>query len=128
MLRFFKNLWIVLAFLSATAASPARADMAKFEGALALFNEAALWRDGGLPGGGATFPTGGVYRFNSGLRVHIGGASTSVLRDIAERQTRLAAEIAGLSLEIVDAPKKRTSDSISSRNTWRRRASRRPAA
>ena len=100
------SLVLGLALGVAGAAAPAQADMAKFEAALALFNEAALWRDGGLPAGGNIFATGGASRFNTGLRVHLGNATTSSVRERAERETRLAAEIAGLSLEFVDTADK----------------------
>ncbi len=96
---------LVLGLALGTAA-PARADMAKFETALALFNEANLWRDGGLPGGGATFPLGGVYRFNTGLRVFVGGSTTSSVREHVEKTMRAGAEISGLALEFVDSAEK----------------------
>jgi hypothetical protein len=92
--------------LALCAAAPAQADMKKFETALALFNDAALWRDSGLPSGGGVFANGNVSRFNTGLRVHIGSATTSSARATAERETRLAAEMAGLSLEFVDSADK----------------------
>ena len=66
-----------LAAGTAAAAFPARADAAKLEAALALFNEAALWRDSGMPGGGALFATGGVFRLSTGLRA-LSGATRHV--------------------------------------------------
>ncbi len=107
--RIVRALWLAawLAWgLAFGAAAPAQADMKKFETALALFNEAALWRDSGLPSGGGVFANGNVLRYNTGLRVHIGSATTSSARATAERETRLIAEIAGLGLEFVDSADK----------------------
>ncbi|MCA3261041.1 MAG: sel1 repeat family protein [Telmatospirillum sp.] len=106
MARIFRALRWAAGLAAAMFATPASADVAKLEAALALFNEAALWRDGGLPGGGTLFATGGVFRFNTGLRVHVGGATTSTVREVAERHTREAAAIAGLALEFVDSADK----------------------
>jgi hypothetical protein len=92
--------------LALGAAAPVQADATKFEAALALFNEAALWRDSGLPSGGGVFPVGSISRYNSSLRVHLGNATTSSVRATAERESRLAAEIAGLGLEFVDSDDK----------------------
>jgi hypothetical protein len=90
-----RKLLVALILILSVAPLQARADMAKFEAALALFAEAALFgSDGEL--------NGNVLRFQSGLRVHFSAAATAAIRARAERLTREAAEIAGLPVEIVD--------------------------
>jgi hypothetical protein len=101
-----RRLLFALLLILSVAPLQARADMAKFEAALALFNEAALWRDSGQPAGGGVFPTGGVARFASELRVHIGGSATSSLRAAVAREMRLAADIVLLGGQFVDSADK----------------------
>ena len=90
-----RNLLFALSLVLMAAPLQARAEMARFEAALAFFAEAALFDSNGQL-------NGNVLRFESGLRVHFSGAVNETIRARAERLTREAAEIAGLQVEIVD--------------------------
>jgi|GEM_PF-4919043 len=95
----------VLAALLALASGAARADMAKFEAALTLFEAAALWRNAGTYSG-EVYATGGIRRFNSGMRVFLGRSGNSSLNAHTEAKMREAAELAGLAIEFVDTAEK----------------------
>lgn len=93
-----------VAFLVLTSGG-ARADIAKFEAALTLFEAAAFWRNPGTYSG-EVYATGGIRRFNSGIRVFLGRSGNSSLTAHTEAKMREAAASAGLAIEFVDAVEK----------------------
>jgi hypothetical protein len=81
---------------------PVGASEAKLETALAMFHEAALWRDNTAPDDNAPRPIGGIVRLEAPLRLHLGSTTSNSIAVFAEAKTREAAAIAGLQVVRVE--------------------------
>jgi len=82
--------------------APVAASEAKLETALAMFYEAALWRDNTAPGDNTPRPISGIVRIQAPLRLHLGRTTSNSISAFAEAKTREAAAIAGLPVVVVE--------------------------
>lgn len=70
--------------------------------ALDAFEQLALWHDTSGSASGDVVPTGMIRRWNQGLRVRVAGNSSTNERELTLRQLRAVAEIAGLSIAMLE--------------------------
>lgn len=82
--------------------APVAASEAKLETALAMFYEAALWRDNTAPGDNTPRPISGIVRLEPPLRLHLGRTTSNSIAAFAEAKTREAAAIVGLPVTVVE--------------------------
>jgi len=93
---------VLVGLLWLLAGGPVGASEAKLETALAMFYEAALWRDNTAPGDNRPRPISGVVRLEAPLRLHLGRTTSNSIAAFAEAKTREAAAIAGLPVVVVE--------------------------
>jgi hypothetical protein len=70
--------------------------------ALDAFEQLALWHDTSGSASGDVVPTGLIRRWNQGVRVRVAGNTSSSEREYTLRQLRAVAEIAGLSITLLE--------------------------
>lgn len=94
--------FVLVGFVALLLGGPVAASEAKLETALAMFNEAALWRDNTAPGDNRPRPISGVVRIEAPLRLQLGRTTSNSISVYAEAKTREAAAIAGLPVVVVE--------------------------